>query len=153
MEPFSKILVPIDFAPHSAAAVRRAVQLASQSNAELVLAYAYEPVDYPLPEGYAVYPPQQLEKMTEEFRRRLEAARKDAEAAGARSVTARLLHGNAASSILELAHDEGFDLIVMGTHGRTGVGRWVMGSVAEKVVRGARCPVLTVKVHAEEAAP
>jgi nucleotide-binding universal stress UspA family protein len=146
MKPFSKILVPIDFAPHSAEAVRRAVELAGHSNAEIVLAYAYAPVDYPLPEGYMAYPPEQLGRMTEELRRRLEAARKDAEAAGACLVTCRLLQGDAAATIIDLAEEEDFDLIVMGTHGRTGVGRWVMGSVAEKVVRHARCAVLTVKV-------
>lgn len=145
MKPFSKILVPVDFAPHSVAAVRRGVEIAARSNAEVVLAYAYEPVDYPLPEGLVSYPPEQLERMTEALRKRLEAARQDAEAAAGRPVGSRLLYGSAAGSIIDLAAQEDFDLIVMGTHGRTGVGRWVMGSVAEKVVRNARCAVLIVK--------
>jgi nucleotide-binding universal stress UspA family protein len=145
MTPFSKILAPIDFTPHSADAVHRAIDLADRYDAELILLYVYEPADYPLPEGYVVYTPEQLERMTTEIQKRLEATRQGAEAAGARHVSARLLQGSPAQSIIDLARDERFDLIVMGTHGRTGVGRWVLGSVAEKVVRGAPCPVLTVK--------
>jgi nucleotide-binding universal stress UspA family protein len=52
--------------------------------------------------------------------------------------------GRAAQAILQAAADGGFDLIVMGTHGRTGLARLLMGSVAERVVRESRCPVLTV---------
>lgn len=150
MKPFSKILVPVDFASHSVAAVRRAVELAGHSGAEVVLTFVYEPVDYPIPAGLVAYPPAQLERMTEELGKRLEAARADAEAAGSRPVASRLLYGDPAASIIDLAAQEGFDLIVMGTHGRTGVGRWVMGSVAEKVVRGAPCAVLTVKAGDSE---
>lgn len=145
MTPFSKLLVPIDFTPHSAEAVYRAVDLAGRYDAELLLLYVYEPGDYPVPEGFMLYTPEQLDRLTTEIQKRLEAARQDAVAAGARRVSTRLAQGSAASAILDLARDEHFDLIVMGTHGRTGVGRWVMGSVAEKVVRGAPCPVLTVK--------
>jgi universal stress protein A len=145
MTPFSKILVPIDFTPHSAAAVHRAIDVAGRYDAELLLLYVYEPADYPLPDGYVVFTPEQLDRVTTEIQKRLEAARKDAESAGARRVSSRLTQGSPAQVILDLARDERFDLIVMGTHGRTGVGRWVLGSVAEKVVRGAPCPVLTVK--------
>ena len=53
--------------------------------------------------------------------------------------------GDAAEEITALAREAGCDLIVMGTHGRTGLARWLMGSVAEKVLRHALCPVLTVK--------
>ena len=149
MKPFSKILVPIDFALHSVAAVARAVELGRPTNAEVVLVYVYEPVDYPVPAGLVEFPPVQLERMTEELRKRLEAARQGAEAAASRPISSRLLYGHAAETIIEVAEQEGFDLIVMGTHGRTGVGRWVMGSVAEKVVRNAKCAVLTVKASAD----
>lgn len=145
MTPFSKLLVPIDFAALSAEAVHRAVDLARRYDAELTLVYVYEPADYPVPDGFVVYTAEQLHRITAEAQRRLDAAQRDAEAAGARRVSSRLLQGSAAQTIVELARDEHFDLIVMGTHGRTGVDRWVMGSVAEKVVRGAPCAVLTVK--------
>jgi nucleotide-binding universal stress UspA family protein len=61
------------------------------------------------------------------------------------SVETRLEHGDAAEEILRVAEEVGCDLIVMGTHGRSGLGRLLMGSVAEAVLRRARCPVLTVK--------
>jgi nucleotide-binding universal stress UspA family protein len=83
--------------------------------------------------------------MGEPLLQRLEAARRDTEALGARRVTSRLEYGDPATGIVGIAADEGVDLIVMGTHGRTGVSRWLIGSVAEKVVRSAPCAVLTVK--------
>jgi nucleotide-binding universal stress UspA family protein len=61
----------------------------------------------------------------------------------------RLLVGEPATAIVEDAEKEGADLIVMGTHGRTGLSRLLMGSVAEAVVRRAKCPVLTVKHPAQ----
>jgi nucleotide-binding universal stress UspA family protein len=64
-----------------------------------------------------------------------------------------LKEGDPAQEILTLAQDVGCDLIVLGTHGRTGLPRLLMGSVAEKVLRGASCPVLTVKSPLPEAAP
>ena len=57
----------------------------------------------------------------------------------------RLVEGETATEILRLGQEMKCDLIVLGTHGRTGLGRLLMGSVAERVVRKARCPVLTVK--------
>jgi nucleotide-binding universal stress UspA family protein len=57
----------------------------------------------------------------------------------------KLLVGDPATSIVDLAESEGVDLIVLGSHGRTGLTRLLMGSVAEAVVRKAKCPVLTVK--------
>lgn len=60
-------------------------------------------------------------------------------------VETRLIYGDAATQIVHLAEEVPCDLIVMGTHGRSGLGRLLMGSVAEAVLRQARCPVLTVK--------
>jgi nucleotide-binding universal stress UspA family protein len=65
----------------------------------------------------------------------------------------RLTVGTAAAAILEEADKSNCDLIVLGTHGRTGLGRLLMGSVAEQVVRRAPCPVLTVKTPLTDAAP
>lgn len=63
----------------------------------------------------------------------------------------RLREGDAAAEILQVADEVGADLIVLGTHGRTGLGRVLMGSVAEAVLRRARCPVLTLKSPLPEA--
>jgi nucleotide-binding universal stress UspA family protein len=62
-----------------------------------------------------------------------------------------LLHGPAAIELVEFARTGNFDLIVMGTHGRTGIRHVLMGSVAERVLRTAPCPVLTVKSAAANA--
>ena len=62
----------------------------------------------------------------------------------------RLLRGNPAQQIIQLAKDENAALIVMGTHGRTGLMRLLMGSVAEEVVRQAPCPVLTIKIPGKD---
>jgi nucleotide-binding universal stress UspA family protein len=64
----------------------------------------------------------------------------------------RLLSGDPAREIVRLADEEGVDMIILGTHGRTGLKRLLMGSVAEAVVRRAMCPVLTIKQPAEVAA-
>jgi hypothetical protein len=69
-------------------------------------------------------------------------------AGAAAGVDCRLQGGNPAPEILGVADEVGCDLIVMGTHGRTGLARLLLGSVAEQVVRKAACPVITVKVPA-----
>jgi nucleotide-binding universal stress UspA family protein len=145
MKQFQKILVPIDFAPHSAEAVRQAVDIAQHYSASITLVYVYEPADYALPEGYVLYTPEQISLMSTEFEARLRAARREVEELGVRRVDTRLLTGSAAAEIVAFAEDDGADLIVMGTHGRTGLKHMLMGSVAERVLRTAPCPVLTTK--------
>lgn len=145
MKSFAKILVPVDFLSHSAEAVRRAMDLAVQHSAEVVLLYAYEPGQYPATPGDVVYDAEQLVHMTHEVRARLDAVRRDADPLGRRRIRTHITQGMPARAIIEAANREGVDLIVMGTHGRTGVGRAVLGSVAEQVMRRAPCPVLTVK--------
>lgn len=145
IKPFESVLVPVDFAPHSAEAVRVACDVASHYSASITLVHVHEPVDYALPEGYVLYTPDQLGKITAELENRLSATQRDVENLGISRVERRLLQGAAAVEIVELARSAGFDLIVMGTHGRTGLKHVLMGSVAERVLRTAPCPVLTVK--------
>jgi nucleotide-binding universal stress UspA family protein len=73
-----------------------------------------------------------------------------ARAAGVEA-TSRTRYGSTAREICEQARDLGTDLIVLGTHGRSGLSRALLGSVAERVVRRAPCPVLTVRPHAHAA--
>jgi nucleotide-binding universal stress UspA family protein len=145
MKFFSKILVPVDFLPHSAEAVRRAMDLAVQHGAEVILLYAYQSGEYPVSPGDVVYDAEQLQHMTTKVRARLDAVRRDADPLGRRNINTRIAQGSPARAILDTATQEAVDLIVMGTHGRTGVGRAVLGSVAEQIVRRAPCPVLTIK--------
>jgi nucleotide-binding universal stress UspA family protein len=146
MRPFQKILVPTDFSKHSAEAVAAAVDVSRRYDASITLAYVFEPVTYALPEGHVMQSPPQLEEMQDVFEKRLLQAEADARALGASNVAAKLLTGPVAGEITDYAARAGFDLIVMGTHGRTGLRHLVLGSVAEKVVRTAPCAVLTVRV-------
>lgn len=145
MNAISKILVPIDFLPHSAEAVRHALDLADPFGAEVVLLHVFQAGEYPLSPTDVVYDPEQLERVSAKVRARLEAVRRDVDPQGRRRVSIRVSQGLPVDAILEACLREPFDLIVMGTHGRTGFGRLVAGSVAEEVMRRAPCAVLTVK--------
>jgi universal stress protein A len=145
MKPFNKLLVPVDFAPHSEEAVRAAADLARRYSASLTLLHVYEPVTYILPEGYVLFTPEQLNTITTELQRRLDKAAADARSAGAEAVATRLVQGSPSAEIVSSQQVDGYDLIVLGTHGRTGISHMLLGSVAEKVVRGAHCPVLIVR--------
>jgi nucleotide-binding universal stress UspA family protein len=144
MKPFKKILVPVDFSRHSAEAIRFAGDLSRRYDAVVQLVHVYQPVNYTLPEGIVFFTPAQLTSLLDALEKLLAASRNDAEVAGAPHVETKLLQGLPSSEIVSHAREGGFDLIVMGTHGRTGVRHAIMGSVAERVVRRAPCPVLTV---------
>jgi nucleotide-binding universal stress UspA family protein len=145
MKPFEKLLVPTDFSEPAHAAMLLGADLCRRYAAGMTLVHAYDLVLYALPGGYVPYTSSQLQRMLDEFERRLADARRNAEVAGAPHVETRLLQGPTASEICAFAADEAVDLIVMGTHGRTGLKHFLMGSVAERVVRTAPCPVLTVR--------
>lgn len=149
MRPFKKILVPVDFSAHSEEAIRVAADLSQRYDAAVTLLHVYEPVAYALPEGYVLYTPLQLESLLSELGKALEVSRKKAVESGARNVEARQIDGAPAHEIAEFARTGNFDLVVMGSHGRRGFNRLLMGSVAENVMRQVQCPVLSVKVASE----
>ncbi|HEU4579467.1 MAG TPA: universal stress protein [Polyangiaceae bacterium] len=142
---FKKILVPVDFSESSTLALDTAVALAKDNDASLTIVHVYEPLAIAVPEGYQLFTEEQLTRMLEEFHRELTEQRRRAELAGAQRVDTELLHGFAVSEIQNFAQQCKFDLIVMGTHGRRGLSHAFLGSVAERVVRSAPCPVLTVR--------
>lgn len=144
MKPFKKILVPVDFSLDAAEAIAYAADLSRRYEAQTMLVHVFQPVRYALPDGYILYSPKLLSEMMAEFQKQLDAAKEEAKKAGAVSVGTTLLEGVAFEEILGLAKNGSYDLIVMGTHGRTGLRRALLGSVAEHVVREAPCPVLTV---------
>lgn len=144
-QPFQNIVVATDGSPSSQAAAKTAAELAAQLGARITLIYVFEPIKYALPEGYVPYTSEQLTDMTEHFEQMLRSAKAEVNAAGAGEVETRLLQGVAADEICEFAKREGADLIVVGTHGRGLIERVLLGSVAEKVVRAASVPVLTVR--------
>jgi nucleotide-binding universal stress UspA family protein len=142
MFPIRTILHPTDFSEHSRAAAQLACALARDYDARLVVLHVLPPsVVYG--EGMVYVPP---ETYQEEARPQLERV-----AAGDPNlrVERRMIDGAAATEILEVAREVACDLIVLGTHGRTGLRRLLMGSVAEQVVRKAPCPVMTVKTPAD----
>lgn len=135
----SKILFPTDFSTVSDSALRYATSLARDSGATLLVAHVEEPaMAYGGGEMYygVLYPDTDaLKKMLEEVKPTDPAV----------ACEHWLLTGTPAEEIVRLAEQEHVDLIVMATHGRSGLKHLLMGSVAENVVRKASCPVLTFK--------
>jgi nucleotide-binding universal stress UspA family protein len=148
MKPFEKILVPVDFSESANHAVEFAIDLAKRYQASLELAYVYQPAAYALPEGYALITAEQLNEILAAFEQQLAAAKAEARAAGVEKVEAVVLQGYPIREIVRRAEEQGADLIVMGTHGRSGIPRVFLGSVAENVLRSAPCPVLVVRAPA-----
>ena len=145
MSTFRKILVPVDFSEHSDEAVRVASDLAKLCGAPLTLVHVYQLPVYPLPEGAIFPPPEAVAEQLTTAGRDLDKLAATARAAGAPGVETVVRQGVPFSDIVAFARDGGFDLIVMGTHGRTGLKHLLIGSVAEKVVRKAPCAVLTIR--------
>lgn len=149
MEAIQKILLAVDFGPASEAAGERAAAIAKVFGAEIHVVHVYEAPVYPYP-----HPPVlDVDALVASLERRAHAgvevvARKLAAELGDDARVASVLRqGSAWRNILDVAAELDADLVVMGTHGRTGVERVLIGSVAEKVVRMSPVPVLIVPVH------
>jgi nucleotide-binding universal stress UspA family protein len=143
---FESILVGTDGSGAAGAAVGRAVRLASALGARLQIVSAYEPV----PERHLrierVHVPDDVRvNMREEVLALLESARRDAEAAGVARIETFARVGDAADAILDVAEEQGSDLIVVGNKGMTGATRFLLGSVPNKVSHHAPCSVLIVR--------
>ncbi len=148
MVTLKKILCAVDFSDHSPRVAEYAKTIAKCENAEILCLYIAPSLSEYL--GFHV-PPSSIEdfvgeivtgadKTMNEF---LEEHFKDC------NVQGKILTGYAAEEILNAAKEEQADMIVMGTHGRKGIDLILFGSVAEKVVKGASCPVLTVHPAAQ----
>ena len=134
-----KILVPSDFSHASDAILPLATSIARDRDAEILFVHVQEPpVAYAAGELY--YGP--IEPDTDALEQMLNRLQPTDPKVPCRH---QMLLGEPATEIVRMAEDLGVDMIVMGTHGRSGLARMLMGSVAEKVVRRATCPVLTVK--------
>jgi nucleotide-binding universal stress UspA family protein len=145
MTTIRRILCATDLSQASEPAWDEAQRLARLFGAELVLLHVVPPLPIPL-EGY--FPPQMYQELAEGASREARAALEGLLARRADpgvKAWARVEEGGAAQRILEVAREESVDLVVVGTHGRTGFGRILLGSIADRVVRVAPCPVLTVR--------
>lgn len=145
---FHRILAATDFSECSDAAVEHAVYVAERFAAELHLMHVVEGDDDPSP--YWFVPGEPIGNEPADAYRRTDAGRKlmslvAHHAARLSTVTrGRLQFGDPAKTIIRAAEVDGYDLIVMGTHGRSGLSHLLVGSVAETVVRHSPCPVLMV---------
>lgn len=153
MSGFKKILVPTDFSAASTFALEYATQLAKRLGASINILHVIED---PFVAGawsseiYVAEVPQLRAAIIQEAEKRLENALSPADRKTF-SVTSDVMTGSPASTIAKVAEERHIDLIVMGTHGRSGMAHLLLGSVAEKVVRIASCPVLTIRGEAREA--
>lgn len=147
MSRFRRILHATDFSRASGAAFKSAVDMAKANHAQLLLVHVMNPA--PLV-GYGEYvPPQAYEEIRAYARaagqKRLNALEVKAKRAGVRCKTLLLGEGVAHERIVKAARAKRADLIVIGTHGGTGIGKFFLGSVASRVVATAAYPVLTVR--------
>lgn len=161
-EKFKRILCPVDFSAHSEEALRYAGIFARASLGKLFLFHA---IENPLSPFYSA----EIAPVLPDLYERESATRMDIFHEAIQRATEMLRNFSAQSTagcnchfivecsdpgkrILEFAEEEGIELIVMGTHGRTGLKHLLMGSVAEKIVRDAPCPVVTVHAPQERSA-
>lgn len=141
---FARILAPVDFSKQAEAAVELAIELAREHRGEIHFLHAYD-----IPSGVAmgyggVIPQSVFDGIEAAARDSLEKACEPAKRAGVRFKT-HLVMGPTSDAILEAAKTESIDVIVMGTHGRRGFHHLLLGSVAERTLRLAPCPVLTIR--------
>lgn len=149
MKPFDKILTAIDFSENSEHAFDYALTLAKQFQAELTIMHVInEPVDL---RGF--YVPhisfEQLEKEIEEGAEKMMEKFCQTKMCDFSNYKTTIVTGIPYEEIIKKAQDSGSSLIVLGTHGRTGFDHIIFGSTAERVVRSAACPVLTIRLPIE----
>lgn len=147
MTRITRILVPTDFSATADAALEYAFVLADRFGASLQLLHVLaDPfvVDGMAAETYIADAPALRSAMLQDARERL-AHRAVPRETSTMRIETEVLFGHGARTIAEYAAERGIDLIVIGTHGRTGVAHLLLGSIAERLVRTAPCPVLTVR--------
>ena len=139
---FKKVLVPTDFSPQSEKSLDYAVMIAGQFGAKIFLLHVIEPFPYTTTDALMVVDNSEaMRSIAESLIKNLVKTLRQKKI----TVKTDLVVGNTTHEIIMKAEQEKIDLIVMGTHGRTGLEHVLLGSVAEKVVRLATCPVLTVR--------
>lgn len=141
---FKKILVGVDFSDPSRQALRVAAALSADAGAELVLAHVWQPIVSSF--GEPVVLGIQHDTAVRDAEGALLDWRHEAEKVGAHRVSTRTVVGTPWHELVRLLNeDPGFDLVVLGTHGRTGLRHALLGSVTEKVIRHAPCAALVVR--------
>lgn len=135
---FKRILVPLDGSQLAETAIPHAEALAQKSQGKILLIRISSKPDEKVDPVTGLQPRQvYLDEKAQKLRD------------NGIEVECRVQQGDPASKIIELAESDAIDLVVMSSHGRTGLARWVYGSVAEKVLHNARCPLLLVRNQLE----
>lgn len=138
------VLVPVDFSTCSLAALQHAVSLAAPRRGTVHLLHVVDPIASGLGEGAAVGT-----GVLTQFQERLNRLTTSVHAHGVKTEV-HVAVGSVEDEVLGMVDRSGADLIVMGTHGRSGWGHVMLGGTTERVVRRAQCPVLTVKERRSE---
>ena len=148
MPKIQKIVCPVDYSNCAQQALKYATDLAKRFHAEVCIVHAYEdPAAYvtPMPmSGYVGPGAELLLELRKQLEQRLAQTKDEVEKLGVR-VRSELLEGAPYRVVLDWAKEYGADLIVVGTHGHTGLTHALLGSVTERIVRMAHCPVLTIR--------
>lgn len=148
----SKILVPVDFSERSEIGVAYAAMLAASTGAELVVMTTLQAPEAETLDELAAVEHLSSAQATIAIEQTAEAEIRrviNTHAPDARTSTIVRSEGSPAETILDVASEEDVDLIVVASHGRSGMTRWLLGSVAEKTVRGSEVPVLVVPVRGD----
>ncbi len=140
------IVFATDFSPASEPALKKAIEMARKEGAELIVAHVYEPPASLSHSGVAddFIEADLEETIRKDVEKKLEIVLGKARAEGLR-VRGEILAGHAPKRLADLADRSGASLLILGTHGRTGLKKLVVGSVASNVIATAPCPVLTVR--------
>ncbi len=138
-----RLLVPVDFSDSSAKMLKFAIDFARMHEAEMLLVHVIEPMNYAVPR-WLPEPTALLEEQRKEAAAKIARL---ADRAHARRVkcTGEVHFGVVYEVIADLARESGADMIVIATHGRTGLAHMIIGSVAERVIHNAACPVLVIR--------
>ncbi len=145
---FQRILCPVDFSDCSRRALDTAIELAARLGASLLLVHVVDPQGQPFGAPAGALPIDPLEVSRPAAPDELLAWCRDARAAGV-TTTTEVLAGAPAAAVVDAVRVGGHDLVVLGSHGRGGLGRALLGSVADHVVRRAGCPVLVVPLASQ----
>lgn len=138
---YERILVPTDGSEGAETAVKHAIEIANRFDAEILTVYAVDPSAVP-PD---VAGTGMIESLEREGERAVESIIEQVETAGV-AARGEVVDGPPSSAILGYIEDNDVDLVVMGTHGRTGLDRVLLGSVTERLVRTSTVPILTVRL-------
>lgn len=144
MTRYARILVPTDFSPASEAALRTALDLATKLDADVHVVHVWQLPVYTVPDGYFMLGAEETARLVEGLEKSLAKLVVDHVAPEGVTIRTHLVEGLPDVEIHHLVAELGAEMIVMGTHGRRGVSHFLLGSIAEKVVRTSSVPVLVV---------